>query len=245
MRNPRPRRLVWIDFQAPDLVTGVQIPTRASRSGEDSQHPDRSSRCLRLGETLSGPAVRSSSWKSSTKRASGSDSRRYSTRSASTKGPSGPSPGNTGTTTSRGSTYASSAGTSYSPRGQSSTLELVGRVSGLPPTRCVCGRRKTAACSCGGPRSNVRSVVLILGTCSRTGPGRRGCGTASTPPPLSSSERRNDSRRDETRRRSGNFYRGSRLDGRGIQVGVGANGPSTSAVLPPPALPNLYGVASL
>src|SRR2546427_201338 len=42
MRSARPRRLVWIDFQAPDLVTGVQIPTRASRSGEDSQDPDRS-----------------------------------------------------------------------------------------------------------------------------------------------------------------------------------------------------------
>src|SRR2546426_4255533 len=27
-----PRRLVWIDFQAPDLVTWVQIPTRASQS---------------------------------------------------------------------------------------------------------------------------------------------------------------------------------------------------------------------
>ena len=31
-----PRRLVWIDFQAPDLVTWVQIPTRASFLGEEA-----------------------------------------------------------------------------------------------------------------------------------------------------------------------------------------------------------------
>src|SRR5439155_26345677 len=35
-----PRRLVWIDFQAPDLVTWVQIPTRAllTASGLLSSH---------------------------------------------------------------------------------------------------------------------------------------------------------------------------------------------------------------
>ncbi len=35
-----PRRLVWIDFQAPDLVTWVQIPTRAllTASGLPSSH---------------------------------------------------------------------------------------------------------------------------------------------------------------------------------------------------------------
>src|SRR2546426_2619840 len=39
MRSARPRRLVWIDFQAPDLVTGVQIPTRASPRGSPTRSP--------------------------------------------------------------------------------------------------------------------------------------------------------------------------------------------------------------
>src|SRR5437867_5662178 len=67
-------------------------------------------------KALSDGGTRSWPWRSSTKRSFGHSSRGCSTTCASTKGRSGPSPENTGTTTRPASTHASSAGTSCLPR---------------------------------------------------------------------------------------------------------------------------------
>src|SRR5256885_4038242 len=160
---------------------------RRSTASRSCPHADEcDSLGQRVAKTLNRPRMHLSSWRNSTERRFANSSRRCSTRCASTRGPNVPIRENTGTTTSPVCTCASSAGKSSLPRRPSSTPVQAGPVSGHHSRKEAWGTKKIAACSCGGPRSSVRTAVRTWDTCSTMAPSRPGSGIASIPRPSSS-----------------------------------------------------------
>src|SRR5256885_10470935 len=161
--------------------------TRCSTDARSGHHADGcESRSQRVAKTLNRSRTHLSTWRNSTERSFANSSRRCSTRCASTRGPNVPIRENTGTTTSPVCTCASSAGKSSLPRRPSSTPVQAGPVSGHHSRKEAWGTKKIGACSCGGPRSSVRTAVRTWDTCSTTARSRPGSGIASIPRPSSS-----------------------------------------------------------